>query len=98
MHFHSSNLSLSFPKAIGRSELSSIPLPIAIFIMSFFTYAFFVNAFYECNLRSYLMSPSFEPPVEDEHDIIAQGKKLYLPANTHYPDFFKNSPLEVQRK
>ncbi len=44
------------------------------------------------------MKANYEEFVDDEFDMIRMEKNLYLPLGSHYPDLFKNSPREVQRR
>ncbi len=48
--------------------------------MAFYFYAFMLHSFYECNLRTYLMSSDFEPVVDTTKDVYEQvGTTLVLP-------------------
>lgn len=69
-----------------------------ILLLFWFFYGFFLLASFECNLRAILMKANYEEFVDDEFDMIRMEKNLYLPLGSHYPDLFKNSPREVQRR
>ncbi len=43
-----------------------------IFMTGFYFYTFMTHAFYECNLRAYLMISDLEPFVDIPRDIIEQ--------------------------
>ncbi len=61
-------------------------------------YSFFVLAFYECNLRAYLMSKDFESPIDNFHDLEDSNKPFVLPRGTPYYKYLKTSPFAVQRR
>ncbi len=61
----------------------NIPLSMKTFLTGFYFYALMVHAFYECNLRAYLMSKDSEPVVDTAKDIYEQvGLKRYLVMNS----------------
>lgn len=43
------------------------------------------------------MKRNFEKPIDSTLDIYEQGKKLYFPKGTFFPDIFANSELEHER-
>ncbi len=54
-------------------EKINVKLSLNIFLLSFYIYAFLIHAFYDCNLRAYLMSADLEPFAETAKDIYEQA-------------------------
>ncbi len=52
-------------------------LSMRIFVFHFSMYAFLIHAFYDCNLRAYLMVADLEPVVESAKDIYDQVKSIH---------------------
>ena len=44
------------------------------------------------------MSIDFEKPVNNEADMLAQGRHLYLPGGTSIPSVFVDSPIAAQKE
>ena len=62
-----------------------------------FTFVFLILTSYNCNLRAYLMAIDYEAPIENEEDVINQGRVLNLPRGSPNIDLFKDSPVEVHQ-
>ena len=72
-------------------------LPVRCFLGFWFLYVFFIVCAYECDLVAHLTKEDFELPINDEKDIIAQGRQLYLPRSTIFIYLFRESPNALQR-
>ena len=72
-------------------------LPMRCFLGFWFLYVFFIVCAYECDLVANLTKKDYESPINDEKDIIAQGRKLYLPRSTVFIYLFRESPNALQQ-
>ena len=59
--------------------------------------AFFVNAIYFCNFRSYLMQAKYEEPIDSDNDLLMSGYELYMAKGTISDQLYGKSPFENQR-
>lgn len=57
-------------------EETNLKFSLSIFLACFYIYAFMIHAFYDCNLRAYLMSPNLEPVADNAREIYEQVTKL----------------------
>ena len=71
--------------------------PAKVFLSFWFLYVFFILCAYECDLVAYLSKVDHEPPINDEADILAQGRKLYLPRGSIFVYLFSESPNRLQK-
>ena len=58
---------------------ANVNLSMNLFLTAFYIYAFMIHAFYDCNLRAYLMKSDFEPVVDNAKDIYDQVHFNYSP-------------------
>ena len=49
-----------------------------LFLVTWYIYAFFIHASYDCNLRAYLMQVDKEKPINTAKDIVEQDRKEYF--------------------
>ncbi len=51
---------------------------INIFLLSWYIYAFLIHAFYDCNLRAYMMFVDREPAIDTAQDMIDQVCNMFI--------------------
>ncbi len=73
----------------------NIKLSLNIFLTAFYVYSFLLHAFYDCNLRAYLMSANYEPVANTAKDVYEQGKPLYIQIEYSEEAAFASLPNEL---
>ena len=54
------------------------PLALKALFQTWIVVAFFLVAFYECNLRANLVVVQYEKPIDTEQDILDRGVELHI--------------------
>ncbi len=69
---------------MNEKDGKTLKMSMRIFLMFFYLYAFMIHAFYDCNLRAYLMIVEFEPHVDTSKDIYEQVHKSCLDLQCYF--------------
>ena len=71
----------------------------AILNSFWFFYVTVLLFFYECNLRAFLVTVNTEPPIDNDQDVVEQGKKLFLPkGQTSFISLYRNTKNPYQKQ
>ena len=66
-----------------------------ILLAFFYFYAFMMHAFYDCNLRAYLMSADMEPIVDTAQDVYEQGRRFYIQVEFPEKELYESLNPEI---
>ncbi len=72
--------------------------PTKVLFLFWIIYIFLIDAFYECNLRAYLVSSDYEEPVNTVEDIVRLDRKLFLPEGGAFAPSFAATKIESYQK